>query len=84
MPYHPCRRTRKIPVCRVNSPMKAVTTCTSTALKWYATVMKASKAIADVDPQLNPAGLEGVEEYFHLSQALKICDDEQVPYTHDR
>ena len=74
----------KIPVCRVNSLMKAVDDLHLNGIKVYATVMKASKAIADVDLTEPCAFVMGGEEHGIYPALLKICDEQvRIPMTGD-
>jgi 23S rRNA (guanosine2251-2'-O)-methyltransferase len=65
----------KIPVCRVNSLMKAVDELHLNGIKVYATEMKAEKSFTDIDFTEPSAIIMGSEEKGIFPALLKICDE---------
>ena len=65
----------KIPVCRVNSLMKAVDELHLNGIKVYATEMKAEKNFSDIDFTEPCAIVLGSEEKGVYPALLKICDE---------
>jgi 23S rRNA (guanosine2251-2'-O)-methyltransferase len=65
----------KIPVCRVNSLMKAVDELHLNGIKVYATEMNAEKSFTDVDFTEPCAMIVGSEEKGIYPALLKICDE---------
>jgi len=65
----------KIPVCRVNSLMKAVDDLHMNGIKVYATDMKASKMIAEIEWSGPSAIVMGSEDKGIYPALLKICDE---------
>ncbi|MBL7724846.1 MAG: 23S rRNA (guanosine(2251)-2'-O)-methyltransferase RlmB [Chitinophagaceae bacterium] len=64
----------KIPICRVNSLMKAVDELHLNGIKVYASEMSAAKNIADVDFKEPCAIVMGSEEKGIYPALMKICD----------
>jgi 23S rRNA (guanosine2251-2'-O)-methyltransferase len=74
----------KIPVCRVNSLMKAVDEFHMNGIKVYATEMTADKNIYDTDLKEPIAIVMGSEEKGIYPALLKICDDKiKIPMKGD-
>ncbi len=74
----------KIAVCRVNSLMKAVDELHLNGIKVFASEMKATKKIFDVDLNEPCAIVMGGEEKGVYPALLKICDEQfQIPMTTD-
>ena len=65
----------KIPVCRVNSLMKAVDELHLNGINVYATEMKAEKSFSDIDFTEPCAVIMGSEEKGIYPALLKICDE---------
>ena len=65
----------KIPICRVNSLMKAVDELHLNGIKVYATEMKAEKSFSDIDFTEPCAIIMGSEEKGIYPALLKICDE---------
>ena len=65
----------KIPVCRVNSLMKAIDELHLNGIKVFAAEMTASKSIADCDFSIPAAIVMGSEEKGIYPAILKICDE---------
>jgi len=65
----------KIPICRVNSLMKAVDELHLNGIKVYATEMKAGKSFTDVDFNEPCAIVMGSEEKGIYPALLKVCDE---------
>jgi 23S rRNA (guanosine2251-2'-O)-methyltransferase len=65
----------KIPVCRVNSLMKAVDELHLNGIKVYATEMKAEKSFTDIDFSGPSVIIMGSEEKGIYPALLKICDE---------
>ncbi len=65
----------KIPVCRVNSLMKAVDELHLNGIKVYATEMKAEKNFTDIDFTDPCALVIGSEEKGIYPALLKVCDE---------
>ncbi|WP_114789395.1 23S rRNA (guanosine(2251)-2'-O)-methyltransferase RlmB [Niabella yanshanensis] len=65
----------KIPVCRVNSLMKAVDELHMNGITVFASEMTASKNIADCDFSIPAAIIMGSEEKGVYPALLKICDE---------
>lgn len=65
----------KIPICRVNSLMKAVDEFHLNGIKVYATEMKAEKRFSDIDFTEPCAIVIGSEEKGISPPLLKICDE---------
>jgi len=65
----------KIPVCRVNSLMKAIDELHLNGIKVYATEMKAEKSFSDIDFTEPCAVIMGSEEKGIYPALLKICDE---------
>ncbi len=73
-----------IPVCRVNSLMKAVDELHLNGIKVYASDMKSDKHIADVDFKDPCAIVMGSEEKGIYPALMKICDDRiKIPMAGD-
>lgn len=73
-----------LPVCRVNSLMKAVDELHLNGIKVYATEMKAAKNIDDCDFKDPCAIVMGSEEKGIYPALLKICDEKiKIPMTGD-
>lgn len=74
----------KIPVCRVNSLMKAVDELHLNGIKVYATEMKAAKNIFDCNFKEPMALVMGSEEKGIYPALLKICDEKiKIPMKGD-
>jgi len=74
----------KIPVCRVNSLMKAVDELHLNGIKVYATEMKAEKSFTDIDFTEPCAIIMGSEEKGIYPALLKICDEKiKIPMKGD-
>ncbi len=74
----------KIPVCRVNSLMKAVDELHLNGIRVFASEMTASKNIADCDFTLPAAIVMGSEEKGIYPALLKICDENiSIPMKND-
>ncbi len=65
----------KIPVCRVNSLMKAVDELHLNGIKVYAAEMNAEKKFTDIDFSEPSAIVMGSEEKGVYPALLKICDE---------
>jgi 23S rRNA (guanosine2251-2'-O)-methyltransferase len=65
----------KIPVCRVNSLMKAVDELHLNGIKVYATEMKADITVAEANLSIPCAIVMGSEEKGIYPALLKICDE---------
>lgn len=64
----------KIPVCRVNSLMKAVDELHLNGIKVYASEMKAEKNVANIDFAEPSAIIMGSEEKGIYPALMKVCD----------
>lgn len=74
----------KIPVCRVNSLMKAVDELHLNGIKVFASEMTADKTIADVDFKEPCAIVIGSEEKGIYPALMKICDEKiKIPMKGD-
>lgn len=74
----------KIPVCRVNSLMKAVDELHLNGIKVYASEMKAAKSIGDINFAEPCAIVMGSEEKGIYPALMKICDDKvKIPMKGD-
>lgn len=74
----------KIAVCRVNSLMKAVDELHLNGIKVFASEMKASKKIFDLNFAEPCAIVMGGEEHGIYPALMKICDEQfQIPMTGD-
>ena len=74
----------KIAVCRVNSLMKAVDELHLNGIKVFATEMKATKNIAEVDLTLPCAIVMGSEDNGIYPALMKICDEQiKIPMKGD-
>jgi len=74
----------KIPVCRVNSLMKAVDELHLNGIKVFAAEMKATKNIADVDFTVPCAIVMGSEDKGIYPALMKICDEKiKIPMKGD-
>lgn len=74
----------KIPVCRVNSLMKAVDELHLNGIKVFASEMKAAKNVYDCDFKEPCAIVMGSEEKGIYPTLLKICDEKiKIPMTND-
>jgi 23S rRNA (guanosine2251-2'-O)-methyltransferase len=74
----------KIPVCRVNSLMKAVDELHLNGIKVYASDMKAAKTIADVNLTEPCAIVMGSEDNGIYPALMKICDEKiKIPMKGD-
>jgi 23S rRNA (guanosine2251-2'-O)-methyltransferase len=74
----------KIPVCRVNSLMKAVDELHLNGIKVFATELKAAKNIFDCDFKIPCAIVMGSEEKGIYPALLKICDEKiKIPMKGD-
>jgi 23S rRNA (guanosine2251-2'-O)-methyltransferase len=74
----------KIPVCRVNSLMKAVDDLHLNGIKVFASEMKATKKIFDINFAEPSAIIMGGEEHGIFPALKKICDEQfQIPMTGD-
>ena len=74
----------KLPVCRVNSLMKAVDELHLNGIKVYATEMKAEKNFTDIDFNEPCALVIGSEEKGIHPPLLKICDEKiKIPMKGD-
>lgn len=74
----------KIPICRVNSLMKAVDELHLNGIKVYASEMKAVKNIAEVDFKEPCAIVMGSEEKGIYPALMKICDEKiKIPMAGD-
>jgi len=74
----------KIPVCRVNSLMKAVDEMHLNGIKVYASEMKAVKNISDVDFREPCAIVMGSEDKGIYPALMKICDEKiKIPMAGD-
>ena len=74
----------KIPVCRVNSLMKAVDDLHLNGIKVFASEMKATKNVYDLNFAEPSAIIMGGEEHGIFSALVKICDEEfKIPMTGD-
>lgn len=74
----------KIAVCRVNSLMKAVDELHLNGIKVFASEMKASKKVYELDCKEPCAIVMGGEEHGVYPALLKICDEQfQIPMTGD-
>ncbi len=74
----------KIPVCRVNSLMKAVDELRLSGISVFASEMTASKNIADCDLTVPAAIVMGSEEKGIYPALLKICDANiRIPMKND-
>lgn len=74
----------KIAICRVSSLMKAVDELHLNGIKVFASEMKATKKIFDVDLNEPCAIVMGGEEKGIYPALLKICDEQfQIPMTTD-
>jgi len=74
----------KIPVCRVNSLMKAVDELHLNGIKVFASEMKATKKLFDLNLAEPCAIVMGGEEHGVYPALMKICDDQfQIPMTGD-
>lgn len=65
----------QIPVCRVNSLMKAIDELHLNGIKVYASEMKAEKSIAEIDFTEPSAIVMGSEEKGIYPALMKICDE---------
>lgn len=74
----------KIPICRVNSLMKAVDELHLNGIKVYASEMKAAKNIAEADFKEPCAIIMGSEEKGIYPALMKICDEKiKIPMAGD-
>lgn len=74
----------KLPVCRVNSLMKAVDELHLNGIKVYASEMKAAKNVYDCDLREPAAIVMGSEEKGIYPALLKICDEKiKIPMVSD-
>lgn len=74
----------KMAVCRVNSLMKAVDDLHMNGIKVFASEMKASKKVSDLDLKEPCAIVMGGEEKGIYPALLKICDEQfRIPMTGD-
>lgn len=74
----------KIPVCRVNSLMKAVDELHLNGIKVFASDMKASRSIAEIDFREPCAIVMGSEEKGIYPALMKICDEKiKIPMKGD-
>jgi len=74
----------KLPVCRVNSLMKAVDELHLNGIRVYASEMKAAKNIYDCDFREPAAIVMGSEEKGIYPALLKICDEKiRIPMVTD-
>lgn len=74
----------KLPVCRVNSLMKAVDELHLNGIKVYASEMKAAKNVYDCDLREPAAIVMGSEEKGIYPALLKICDEKiKIPMVND-
>lgn len=74
----------KIPVCRVNSLMKAVDELHLNGIKVFATEMTAAKNISDIDFKEPCAIVMGSEEKGIYPALIKICDEKiKIPMAGD-
>lgn len=74
----------KIPVCRVNSLMKAVDELHLNGIKVFASEMKAAKNIGEIDFKEPCAIIMGSEEKGVYPALMKICDEKmKIPMTGD-
>jgi len=74
----------KIPICRVNSLMKAVDELHLNGIKVYASEMNAAKNIAEVDFKEPCAIVMGSEEKGIYPALMKICDEKiKIPMAGD-
>ncbi len=74
----------QIAVCRVNSLMKAVDDLHLNGIKVFASEMKASKKVFDIDFKEPCAIVMGGEEHGVFPALLKICDEQfQIPMPGD-
>src|SRR5687767_7401194 len=74
----------KLPVCRVNSLMKAVDDLRLNGIKVYASEMKAAKNVYDCDFREPAAIVMGSEEKGIYPALLKICDEKiRIPMIGD-
>ena len=74
----------KIPVCRVNSLMKAVDTLHLNGIKVFASEMTAEKKVFDLDMTEPCAIVMGGEENGVYPALMKICDEQfAIPMTAD-
>ncbi len=74
----------KIPVCRVNSLMKAVDELHLNGIKVFASEMTATKNIAEVDFTEPCAIVMGSEEKGIYPALLKVCDEKiKIPMAGD-
>jgi len=72
----------KIPVCRVNSLMKAVDELHLNGIKVFASEMTASKNVFDCDFREPCAMIMGSEENGVYPALMKICDEKfKIPMT---
>lgn len=73
-----------LPVCRVNSLMKAVDELHLNGIKVYASEMKAAKNVYDCDLREPAAIVMGSEEKGIYPALLKICDEKiKIPMAND-
>jgi 23S rRNA (guanosine2251-2'-O)-methyltransferase len=74
----------KIPICRVNSLMKAVDELHLNGIKVLASDMKAAKNVFDIDFKEPVAIVMGSEEKGIYPALLKVCDEKfKIPMTGD-
>ncbi|UAY51061.1 23S rRNA (guanosine(2251)-2'-O)-methyltransferase RlmB [Ferruginibacter albus] len=74
----------KLPVCRVNSLMKAVDELHLNGIKVFASEMKAAKKVFDIDLTEPCAIVMGGEEHGVFPALMKICDEQfQIPMPGD-
>jgi 23S rRNA (guanosine2251-2'-O)-methyltransferase len=74
----------KIPVCRINSLMKAVDELHLNGIKVFASEMSATKRIFDLNFTEPVAIIMGGEEHGVYPALMKICDEQfQIPMTGD-
>ena len=74
----------KIPVCRVNSLMKAVDELHLNGIKVYASEMTATKTIAECDLKDPCAIVMGSEDHGIYPALMKICDEQiKIPMKGD-
>jgi len=74
----------QIPVCRVNSLMKAIDELHLNGIKVYASEMKAEKSIGEIDFKEPSAIVMGSEEKGIYPALMKICDEKiKIPMRSD-
>lgn len=74
----------KIPICRVNSLLKAVDELHLNGIKVFASEMKAEKSVFDLDMAEPVAIVMGSEEKGIYPALMKACDEQfKIPMTND-